>query len=110
MAEPIMKKRTLRCSDEDWNRLKSMADEESVSVSRFILKTVFEQPTVEHQLIWSADEQRMFLNYIRLLAFDHIDKLQANHSEEEVEMILDRARSRYRPLNLPLIADNERTQ
>ena len=98
MTEPIMKKRTLRCSDEDWDKISYEAEKAGMSASKFIVQAALKQSQLDHRLQLSGEDQEMLMNYIRLLAFDRIDQLHKHLSPEEVEVFLDRARSRYRPL------------
>ena len=94
---------SFRCSPEEKDLLTSAADKMGMSIKDFVLlsaqRNMGDEVGSNVGLKWSNEEQEMVINYIRLLAFHHIDQLLEQHTEEEVKTILERARHRYAPLD-----------
>ena len=82
------KNRTIMCSDEDWEQIKSMAEEANVSVSKFLV----DQATNRNN---DSENIERILNCVRLLAYDRMDVLFEEMDEEKARLYLDRAKGKY---------------
>ncbi len=93
MANNKLTKRTFRCSDAEWEKITQSAKKMDLSASRFIVEKVCSDGL--------ADENNItrILSCSRLLAFDLMDRLRAEHSEDDYNLLLARTKYEHIPLD-----------
>ena len=83
----VIKNRTIMCSDEDREQIKSMAEEIGVSVSKFLVDEVNQNN--------DSENIKCILNCVKLLAYDRMDVLFEKLDEENARLYLDDTKGKY---------------
>ncbi len=109
MANNKLTKRTFRCTDAEWEKIAQSAEKMDLSASRFIVEKVCSNSI--------ADENNItrILSCARLVAFDLMDRLRAEYSEDDFNLLL--ARTKFEHMSLDEIrkmsldeSDKEQTE
>ena len=82
MTEVENKKRTIRCTDEEWEQILERAENAKMSASRFIVEKALEGEGCA--LTLTAEEQRKIRTGMKFLCLQKVEDLRKTHTEDEV--------------------------
>ncbi len=92
MTDSELKRRTIRCTNAEWGKIVRSAEKMGLSPGRFIIEKTCSDGDDDEP---NPSDLTRILNCSRLVAFDLMDRLRANHSLEEFNLILGRTNNEY---------------
>ena len=100
MADEEIKKRTFRCTDEEWQKIVEQAEKNGISANQYLIGRVNDDYDNSNKLEKLAGDINRILAGTRLLSYDLIDRLNVTHSPEEIERLIRRSKGAYKQIDL----------
>ncbi len=100
MADEEIKKRTFRCTDEEWQKIVEQAEKNGISANQYLIGRVNDDYDNSNKFEKLADDISRILAGTRLLSYDLIDRLNETHSPEEIEHLIKRSKGAYKQMKL----------
>ena len=99
MADEEIKKRTFRCTDEEWQKIVEQAEKNGISANQYLIGRVNDDYDNSNKFEKLANDISRILAGTRLLSYDLIDRLNEEHSEDMVGQFLERSKGTYKQVN-----------